>query len=689
MSTYNRVKKHRQLKRSAVEESVVSSNESGIVEPYPNMPIENPDSSTCVFFKDDVDDHLTDSSFENTNQSPNYDECPMSSLSLEESSNSDEASCQGADSQNINAIVTTFRDRLQGWAVKFRNNLTVEAIDGLLEVLRTDHFYSLPKSSVGLLKTKSNENIKIMISSKNTNCSYVYFGVEESLKEIITDEYLDDSIRLLFNVDGLPLFNNSNEQFWPILGLIIHSEYESKPFIVSVYSGDAKPKSVNEFFEDFVEEIKILVQNGVTIETRIFKVDIIGFTCDTPARSFLKQCKGHGGFYACERCEIKGKTKNKRRVYPSVNSKRRTKKSFIKQRQAEHHLGEKSPLLSIPHFDPVKSVFLDSMHLLYLGVMKWILHKLLGTKRVDRRCKISRPKKILLNSTLKIFTKFVPKEFQRKKFELDALSNWKATQFRFFLHYCGALVLRKCLSKNMYHHFLLLVVACRILCDPELCTTKVNYARELLKKFFELLPSCYGTDSQVMNNHNLIHLADDVEHSKINLSEISAFPFENCLGKIKRQIVGKNNPLAQLIRRMSEQKMCPLTAKKNAIHKKNYLTVNPDILHTNKNNVKSFILNGVKLSNFRPNNVVLLKSGDIFNIFRIKKKQESICLYGFTFSTISDVFKYPCNSSEVGIMKLGKLSRRKKIIPLENVHKKCVFFENGHSSFVVTFLHSL
>lgn len=139
---------------------------------------------------------------------------------------------------------------------------------------------------------------------------------------------------------------------------------------------------------------------------------------------------------------------------------------------------------------------------------------------------------------------------------------------------------------------------------------------------------------------------------------------------------------------MSEQKTCPLTAKKNAIHKKNYLTVNPDILHTNKNNVKSVILNGVKLSNFRPNNVVLLKSGEIFNIFRIKKKRESICLYGFTFSTISDVFKYPCNSTEVGIMKLGKLSRRKKIIPLENVHKKCVFFENGHSSFVVTFLHS-
>jgi len=105
-------------------------------------------------------------------------------------------------------------------------------------------------------------------------------------------------------------------------------------------------------------------------------------------------------------------------------------------------LGERSPLLDIPNFDPIKSEFLDSMHLLYLGVMKWILNKLLGTKGVNRKCKMSRSKIKSLNLSVKIFTRFVPKEFKRKKFDLDALSNWKATQFRFFLHYCGALVLK-------------------------------------------------------------------------------------------------------------------------------------------------------------------------------------------------------------------------------------------------------
>lgn len=109
----------------------------------------------------------------------------------------------------------------------------------------------------------------------------------------------------------------------------------------------------------------------------------------------------------------------------------------------------------------------------------------------------------------------------------------------------------------MYKHFLLLVVACRILNDPELCIEYVSYARELLRKFFELLPSFYGTDSQIMNSHNLIHLADDVEHANMVLSAVSAFPFENFLGKIKRLIRGRSQLLEQLVRRVSEQKSCP------------------------------------------------------------------------------------------------------------------------------------
>jgi len=227
------------------------------------------------------------------------------------------------------------------------------------------------------------------MSSKNTNGSYVYFGLESGLIRIITNKFTENTIRLLCNIDGLPLYNSSSQQFWANLGFILHSKYDSQPFIVAVYSGDSKPQNANDFLENFIKELNISIENGIVINQRVFNVEIVGFSCDTLARSFIKKCKGHGGFYACERCETRGKTRNKKRIYSNINSRRRTKRTFKKQRQVEHHLG-RSPLLDIPNFDPAKSVFLDSMHLLYLGIMKWILQQLIGTKkRVNRKCKLS------------------------------------------------------------------------------------------------------------------------------------------------------------------------------------------------------------------------------------------------------------------------------------------------------------
>jgi len=77
--------------------------------------------------------------------------------------------------------------------------------------------------------------------------------------------------------------------------------------------------------------------------------------------------------------------------------------------------------------------------------------------RVNRKCKLPRCKIQELNLNLKVFVNHIPKEFQKKKLDLDTFNYWKATQFRIFLNYCGTLVQRKILPKKMYHHFLLFI----------------------------------------------------------------------------------------------------------------------------------------------------------------------------------------------------------------------------------------
>ena len=131
----------------------------------------------------------------------------------------------------------------------------------------------------------------------------------------------------------------------PILMKIIHEDYHCNPFIVGLYSGNYKPESPNEFLNDFVEESSHLIKNGVEIKNKKFNFVLKALVCDTPARAYIKCTKGHTDFDACERCVIKGETvrttKNNPRsnvsVYPDINCRLRTKKSFKKQLDPEHH----------------------------------------------------------------------------------------------------------------------------------------------------------------------------------------------------------------------------------------------------------------------------------------------------------------------------------------------------------------
>ena len=56
----------------------------------------------------------------------------------------------------------------------------------------------------------------------------------------------------------------------------------------------------------------------------------------------------------------------------------------------------------------------------------------------------------------------------------------------------------------------------------------------------------------VYNVHGLVHLAEDARRFGC-LDNISAFPFENVLGKLKRMVRKPSFPLQQIIRRLHEK----------------------------------------------------------------------------------------------------------------------------------------
>lgn len=80
----------------------------------------------------------------------------------------------------------------------------------------------------------------------------------------------------------------------------------------------------------------------------------------------------------------------------------------------------------------------DSLHLLYLGVMKRMLHAWRDGVYRNSDTKWSSQRTSDVSDYLKSCK--MPAEFKRKVRGLDMLAYWKGTEYRTFLHYIGIIV---------------------------------------------------------------------------------------------------------------------------------------------------------------------------------------------------------------------------------------------------------
>lgn len=101
---------------------------------------------------------------------------------------------------------------------------------------------------------------------------------------------------------------------------------------MALYCGDSKPNSIDEFIEDFTQEVNKLIVNVLVILGNKYTLDVEEFAWNCPARAAIKACKRHGGSDACKRCITKGKTVNRRRVYLEMDYPLRTKESFFEKK---------------------------------------------------------------------------------------------------------------------------------------------------------------------------------------------------------------------------------------------------------------------------------------------------------------------------------------------------------------------
>lgn len=605
----------------------------------------------------------------------NYDEL-LEEANLERFSSDEETDSGDSDDDSPDAanefIETDFIKNLKKWFFTF--NVPNTHLDALLKTLKPYH-PELPACAKTFLKTGQKKLFEIKKFKENDledKAKFVYIGMANNLRRTINvNLHREKEIVLQFSSDGLPLFKSSNHEFWPLLGRIHHEEVIYEPFIIAVHSGKGKPSCVDTYLQKFIEELNLLLNTGIEISGKKFDVKVMCFICDRPARAFLKCIKGHTGYFACERCTVKGYRESNRILYGVEDNVNRSDHSFRLQKQQEHHHSV-SPLIRIqPPINMINDFVLDFMHLGCLGVMKKLLvdYWMKPSKSQIKRQDMLRVSQRMLN-----LSKDVPSEFQRTTRSLGEISKWKATEFRFFLLYCGMFVMKNILTDDQYQHFLLLATACRLLSCQKSCSQYADIAQIYLERFVLLAKELYGEETLVLNMHNLVHLADDVKYLDCCMSNLTAFPFENKLAQVKKCIRSGNKPLEQLCSRLEQE----------------ILYKTPTVLQIGLSKIlkKTKCKEGIRVKNLQfcnsqlttkhPNNCVLLKNKSVINIVSMHIRGETedvkkVVVLGERLDIIEAGINYPLDSSMLNIFQVKKSHNMESVqISLSDIECKLV-----------------
>ncbi|XP_047519001.1 uncharacterized protein LOC125058905 [Pieris napi] len=148
---------------------------------------------------------------------------------------------------------SNFKNDIRIWAIE--KNISQAAFKDLILILNKRFVNILPSDPRTILQTPTQICLKSFDGGE-----YWHNGIIIPLTKILHNlEFVPENVYLNVNLDGLPIFKSSKFEFWPILANM--HEIDNVPFIIGIYYGKGKPKNLNLFLEDFVNEsITVLEQ---------------------------------------------------------------------------------------------------------------------------------------------------------------------------------------------------------------------------------------------------------------------------------------------------------------------------------------------------------------------------------------------------------------------------------------------
>jgi len=131
--------------------------------------------------------------------------------------------------------------------------------------------------------------------------NYYHFGLLNGIIDIwekIDLFYIPDEIKVIINIDVLPLCDSSLSQVYPILWIVTKVEIllPSNIFCIGIYHGYDKPLDFNQLLEEFANDAVNITLNGVFINGKHFNLKMSMLLFDAVAKASIFKIKGHSGY---------------------------------------------------------------------------------------------------------------------------------------------------------------------------------------------------------------------------------------------------------------------------------------------------------------------------------------------------------------------------------------------------------
>ena len=163
-----------------------------------------------------------------------------------------------------------------------------------------------------------------------------------------------------------------------------------------------------------------------------------------------------------------------------------------------------SELLRLTYFDPIRSIIVDPMHCLFLGIAKWIMKKIWIDEGILTQSDLKNIQKKMNRFQIPADLGRIPRKIDRG----EGFSNFTADQWRnFFTIYATTSLWDHLPTKDreILTHF---VRVCSILVSRILEIDLMEEAHERLVKIIKLIEEHYGRSKITPNLHLSLHLCD-------------------------------------------------------------------------------------------------------------------------------------------------------------------------------------